>query len=53
VHCDTSEEVKRGKDILQRTGAEDISAAGEASADVKDKTDARDVPSTRKAGTGY
>src|ERR1700674_5187946 len=53
VHCDTSEEVKRGKDILQRTGAEDISSAGEASADVKDKTDARDIPSTRKAGTGY
>src|ERR1700726_3804805 len=53
VHCDTSEEVKRGKDILQRTGAEDISTAGEASADVKDKTDGRDVPSTRKAGTGY
>ena len=45
VHCDTSEEVKRAKDILQRTGAEDISTAGEASADVKE--------STRKAGTGY
>jgi hypothetical protein len=53
VHCDTSEEVKRAKDILQRTGAEDISSAGEASADVKDKTEVRDVPSTRKAGTGY
>src|ERR1700736_2103259 len=53
VHCDTAEEVKRAKDILQRTGAEDISSAGEASADVKDKTDVRDVPSTRKAGTGY
>ena len=53
VHCDTSEEVKRAKDILQRTGAQDISTAGESSADVKDKTDARDVPSTRKAGTGY
>jgi hypothetical protein len=50
VHCDTSEEVKRAKDVLQRTGAEDISTAGEASADVKD---VRDVPSTRKAGTGY
>jgi hypothetical protein len=47
VHCDTSEEVKRAKDILQRTGAEDISTAGETSADAKD------VPSTRKAGTGY
>ncbi|HTC66090.1 MAG TPA: quinol:electron acceptor oxidoreductase subunit ActD [Candidatus Acidoferrum sp.] len=53
VHCDTSEEMKRAKDILQRTGAEDISTAGESSADVKDKTDTRDVPSTRKAGTGY
>jgi hypothetical protein len=36
VHCDTSEEIKRGKEILERTGAEDISTAGEASADVKD-----------------
>src|SRR4030081_841883 len=36
VHCDTSEEVKRAKDILERTGAEDISTAGETSADVKD-----------------
>src|ERR1700682_3744085 len=45
VHCDTSEEVKRAKDILQRTGAEDISTAGETSADVKELT--------RKAGTGY
>src|SRR6202041_729850 len=53
VHCDTSEEVNRSKDILQRTGAEDISTAGEASADVKDTTDGRAVPSTRKAGTGY
>src|ERR1700684_2070046 len=48
VHCDTSEEVKRAKDILQRTGAEDISTAGEASADVKDKsTDARDRTDVR------
>jgi hypothetical protein len=30
VHCDTSEEVTRAKDILQRTGATDVaSAAGE------------------------
>lgn len=58
IHCDTSEEVKRAKDVLQRTAAEDISTAGEASADVKDKStdaraDVRDVPSSRKAGTGY
>jgi len=36
VHCDTSEEIKRAKDILERTGAQDVSTAGEASADVKD-----------------
>lgn len=33
VHCDSSEWVKRGKTILEQTGAEDISTAGEASAD--------------------
>jgi hypothetical protein len=29
VHCDTSEEITRAKDLLERTGAEDISSAGE------------------------
>jgi hypothetical protein len=33
VHCGTSEQIKRAKDILKQTGAEDISSAGEASAD--------------------
>jgi hypothetical protein len=33
VHCDTSEEITRAKDLLKRTGAEDISSTGEASAD--------------------
>jgi len=33
VHCDTSEEITRAKDLLKRTGAEDISSSGEASAD--------------------
>jgi hypothetical protein len=36
VHCDTSEEIKRAKEILERTGAEDVSTAGEALGDVKD-----------------
>jgi hypothetical protein len=31
VHCDTSDQIKRAKDILKRTGAEDIAAAGEES----------------------
>ena len=29
VHCDTSDEIARAKDILKRTGAEDISSTGE------------------------
>jgi hypothetical protein len=29
VHCDTSEEITRAKDVLKSTGAEDISSAGE------------------------
>ena len=31
VHCDTSDEVSRAKDILERTGGEDISSTGESS----------------------
>src|SRR4029077_8348952 len=33
VHCDTSEEISRAKDLLKHTGAQDISSSGEASAD--------------------
>jgi hypothetical protein len=33
VHCDSDEWVKRAKEILERTGAKDISSASEASAD--------------------
>ena len=29
AHCDTSEEITRAKDVLKRTGAEDISSTGE------------------------
>jgi hypothetical protein len=29
VHCDTSEEISRAKDLLKETGAEDIASAGE------------------------
>src|SRR5882672_10679300 len=33
VHCDTSEEIKRAKEVLERTAGEDISSTSEASAD--------------------
>lgn len=32
VHCDTSNEVSRAKDLLKQSGAEDISSTGEAAA---------------------
>ena len=31
VHCDTSEEITRAKEVLKQTGAEDISSTGEES----------------------
>jgi hypothetical protein len=33
VHCDSSDWVKRAKELLKQTGAEDIDSAGEAGAD--------------------
>ena len=33
VHCDTSDEITRAKDVLENSGAKDISSTGEASAD--------------------
>ena len=50
VHCDSSEWVSRAKDLMKRTGADDISSAGEASADFE-KTD-KPLPRTRTSG-GY
>lgn len=38
VHCDTSDEIKRAKEILKSTGAEDISSTTESSVD-SPKTD--------------
>jgi hypothetical protein len=33
VHCDTSAEIEKAKDLLRHTGGQDISSTGEASAD--------------------
>jgi hypothetical protein len=33
VHCDTADEIRRAKELLKNTGAEDISSTGESSAD--------------------
>jgi hypothetical protein len=47
VHCDTSEQIKRAKDVLKASGAEDVSSTGEASVDSK-QTD-RDAAKTARA----
>jgi hypothetical protein len=49
VHCDTAEEIKRAKEVLKVTGAEDVSSTGESSVDTK-ATD-RDVVSKAARGT--
>jgi hypothetical protein len=38
VHCDTSDEIKVAKEVMERSGAEDVSTTGEASADIKADT---------------
>jgi hypothetical protein len=49
VHCDTAEEIKRAKEVVERTGGEDVSSTGESSTDAKN-TD-RDVASRAARGT--
>jgi hypothetical protein len=39
VHCDSSEEITRAKEMLKQTGAEDIASSGEESADSAQKAD--------------
>ena len=48
VHCDNSDWVKRAKDILERTGGQDVASAGESSADYAK----HDKPRVRTGGGG-
>ena len=48
IHCDNSDWVKRGKRVLEDTGAQDISSSSEAGADYE----ATDRPRVR-GGAGY
>ena len=43
VHCDTSEDIARAKEMLKRTGANDIAAAGEDAVGASRSRDARRV----------
>jgi hypothetical protein len=40
VHCDTSEDIKRAKEVLKSSGAEDVSSTGESKADSMTNDDA-------------
>ncbi len=48
VHCDNSDWVKRAKELLEQTGANDVASAGEASADYAES----DKPRVRRSGGG-
>jgi hypothetical protein len=41
VHCDTSEQISRAKDLLKDTGAEDVASAGESSHNIVEKDKVR------------
>jgi hypothetical protein len=43
VHSDDSQWTKRAKEILERTGARDVSSTGEATSEKRDKTHVREV----------
>jgi hypothetical protein len=47
VHCDTSEEIKRAKEIVTRAGGEDVSSTGEASAPSNQEATAKAARATR------
>jgi hypothetical protein len=38
VHCNTADEIKRAKNLMEGTGAEDISSTGEATVSSTAKT---------------
>jgi hypothetical protein len=48
VHCDNSDWVRRAKDLMERTGAQDVTSAGESSADYAES----DKPKGRYGGGG-
>lgn len=50
VHCDSSDWVKRAKEILEHTGGQDIASAGEKSGDFANAD--KPLPRTRTAGNG-
>ncbi len=50
VHCDNADWVKRAKEIMEHSGAQEIAAAGEKAGDFANAD--KPMPRVRKAGTG-
>jgi hypothetical protein len=50
VHCDSSDEVSRAKDILKQAGGEDVASAGEKSVSSHTATDRKDVEASDRKG---
>src|SRR6478672_13931746 len=50
VHCDSSDWVRRAKDVLQSTGAQDVASAGEEKGDFANAD--KPMPRVRGAGSG-
>ena len=48
VHCDTSDEISRAKDLLKQTGAEDIASAGEKGVSSHGVASERENPTIRR-----
>jgi hypothetical protein len=48
VHCDTSEDIKRGKEVMNNSGAEDVSSTGESS----NNTDTKENEAARRSAAG-
>jgi hypothetical protein len=51
VHCDTSEQIDRAKDILKNSGAEDIASASESSSNVVTQARETTAEKVRTSGT--
>src|SRR4051794_6405004 len=50
IHCDSSDWVRRAKDVLQSTGAQDVASAGEERGDFANAD--KPMPRVRSAGSG-
>jgi hypothetical protein len=51
VHCDTSEEISRAKDVLKQAGGEDIASSGEKAVSTHTAGTDKNYTDANRAGT--